>query len=734
MRRTVPLGIGGALALAVVAAAVTPQKISVRTYDDFLRGKFDGVSVSADGVLTLSLREDRIEGPAEDFYLSFLMTPEGVAYLGTGHEGKVYRLGKDGKAELLFQAAEMDVTCLALDRKGALFAGTSPNGKIYKITAPGKGEEFFNPAERYIWELLFLENGNLLAAVGESGGIYEVSPQGEGRSLYKASENHILCLRLDRNGDIVAGSGGNGLVYRIAKSGGKGAVIFESPFEEVRSLAFDLDGYIYAAAGGTPTRPRDSLAVAPPAGREAEVSISISNVSLVPVTAGQVQAAPLSPQPKPAAAAAPGREPGAIFKLRPDGTAQRLWFSAEEMVYSLFWSESEKRLYFGTGPKGRLYALEREDKASLVVQKNSEQLLACVPVGTRIYLVGNNPAQLALLLPEQRLSGEYASPVWDARLAAAWGKIAWEATLPPGAALQFQTRTGNSAEPGPSWSDWSPPYQKMDGEQILSPKARFLQFRVLFKSPSGKSSPSLLRVAFHYLQTNVPPSVTRLELLGPNEVLLKPPDVEEAILGLERRLADPQAKKDELKFIAAKKVERKGYQSLQWDAEDENGDLLIYAISIKSDTEKEWRLLDDRWAETTYAFNTVQFPDGIYTLKVAASDGLSNPPGQEKTAERESGPLVIDNTAPALRNVQVAKLGPELAVSFQAEDSFSAIREARVLLRPGDWRIVFPEDGICDSKTERFAFKVPLPTGADNLLTITVRDAVGNVAVIRQIF
>jgi len=731
MKRHLVAGLAAVLGLFLAAGAVTPQKVLLRSGDDFLRGKFDGISVSAEGRLSLAPREDKLQGPSEDFYLSFLMTPEGTAYLGSGHEGKVYRIGKDGKTELFFQAPEMDVTCLAMDKKGVLFAGTSPNGKIYKISAPLKGEEFFNPAERYVWELLFLENGNLLAAVGESGGIYEIRPQGEGRQVYKAAENHILCLKLDRTGDIIAGSGGNGSVYRIGKDSGKGAVIFESPFEEVRSLAFDLDGRIYAAAGGIPSRGRGGLAAAAPAGREAEVTVSVS-AAAAPAAVGQAQiATEAAPSLKPPAA---GREPGAVFRIAPDGEAVRLWLSPEEMAYSLFWSEAEKRLYVGTGPRGRLYTLDRDGQVSLVLQKTSEQIFACIPVGTRIYLLGNNPVDLTLLHPEQRLNGEYLSPVTDARLVSGWGKIGWEASLPPGASIQLQTRSGNAAEPGPSWSDWSPPYQARDGEQILSPRARYLQFRALFKSSSGKSSPKLARVAFHYLQMNVAPVVGRVELLGPNEVLLKPPDIEEAILGLERRLSDPPAKKDEMRFMAAKKVERKGFQTLQWEAEDENGDVLVYTIFLKSDAEKEWRVLDDRWPETTYAFNTVNFPDGIYALKVAASDGPSNPPGSEKAGEKSGGPLVIDNAAPALRNVQVVRKGEALAVSFEAEDTFSAIRDVKVLVRPGDWRIVFPEDGICDSRTERFSTTIPLPPKSDNLLTVSVRDAMGNVAVHRQVF
>lgn len=208
MKKSILFMAGCVFLMASAARAVVPQKWSVRSYDDFLRGKFDGVSISAEGMLSLSPREEKIDGPAEEFYLSFLAAPDGVAYLGTGHGGKVYRITKEGKAEIYFQAAELDVTCLAMDAKGFLYAGTSPNGKIYKITAPGKETVFFDPQEKYVWDLLFREDGTLLAAVGESGGIYEITSQGTGKRLLKAEENHVLCIRLDRNGDLVAGSGG----------------------------------------------------------------------------------------------------------------------------------------------------------------------------------------------------------------------------------------------------------------------------------------------------------------------------------------------------------------------------------------------------------------------------------------------------------------------------------------------------------------------------------------------
>jgi hypothetical protein len=740
MTKRIPAAAAAILVLIGAAAAllaVTPQKWTFRTADEFLRGKLDGVTVSADGVLTLAPREEKLEGPAEDFYLSFLMAPDGTAYLGTGHEGRIYKIGKDGKAELFSQTTEMDVTCLAVDRKGVLYAGTSPNGKIYKISAAGKAEEFFNPNEKYIWSLFALDDGSFLAAVGESGGIYAVSAQGAGKMIFKARENHVLCLRLDRNRDIIAGTGGNGLVYRIS-TGGKVTVVFETPFEEVRTLAFDLDGNIYAAAGGSPMRGRSAEPVPSSAsGREADVLISVSAVAAASGGGAASQVPPSQAQAKvPAPSVAALREGGALFRVSPDGLGKIVWASPEEMIYSLFWDEGGKKVVFGTGPKGRLYSADADENATLIVQSASEQVYELVPVGVRTYLLGNNPCSLSILHPDMRSSGEYTGPVLDARMISSWGRISWEATVPEGAACRFQTRSGNSAEPGPSWSDWSPPYQKSDGEAVLSPKARYIQVKAILTASTGRFGPALSKAELFYLQTNVAPVVSRVDLLPVNDVFLKLPGTEEAILGIESRKTEEDDPSDDLVRIAVgrRRVQRKGYQTVRWDADDPNEDTLSYTLSLRLESEKTWRVLEDGWTESTYAFDTVNFPDGIYLFKVTASDLLSNPRAQALSGEKASGLLVIDNTAPAVKAVTAAKEANGLNVSFAVEDALLPIKEARYLVRPDDWRVIFPEDGICDSKVESFKFRVPLDAKADGLLTITVKDAAGNTAVVKRNF
>jgi hypothetical protein len=97
MKKIVVPGVLLAAVLCLSLEAVVPQKWTLRSKEDFLEGKFDGISFSFDGALSLAPKEDKIVGPTEEFYLSLLPLADGSLFLGTGHGGKIYQIGKDGK-------------------------------------------------------------------------------------------------------------------------------------------------------------------------------------------------------------------------------------------------------------------------------------------------------------------------------------------------------------------------------------------------------------------------------------------------------------------------------------------------------------------------------------------------------------------------------------------------------------------------------------------------------------
>src|SRR5690242_3815486 len=107
---------------------------------ELLKGDARGVSISDTGVLALAPKLNEVFNTQQTYIWSSAVDNQGNVYLGTGHDGKTFRITPAGSGSLLYDAAELDVTALAIARDGGVFAGTSPDGKVYRIASDGKAE------------------------------------------------------------------------------------------------------------------------------------------------------------------------------------------------------------------------------------------------------------------------------------------------------------------------------------------------------------------------------------------------------------------------------------------------------------------------------------------------------------------------------------------------------------------------------------------------------------------
>src|SRR6185436_1431898 len=107
---------------------------------ELLKGDARGVSISDTGVLMLAPKLNEVFNTQQTYVWSSAVDTQGNVYKGPG----------TGSGALLYDAAELDVTALAIGRDGAMYAGTSPDGKIYRITADGKADVYFDPGDKYI--------------------------------------------------------------------------------------------------------------------------------------------------------------------------------------------------------------------------------------------------------------------------------------------------------------------------------------------------------------------------------------------------------------------------------------------------------------------------------------------------------------------------------------------------------------------------------------------------------
>src|SRR5437868_3906799 len=119
-----------ALAPALFGAGATAWEMT--SYQDFIRGRFSGLSLTRDGRLTVAPKTDTLFTSDQPIIWSLAQGPDGSVYAATGHRGRVYQIDKSGKSTLLWTADQPEIFALAVDSKGALYAGTSPDGKVYR--------------------------------------------------------------------------------------------------------------------------------------------------------------------------------------------------------------------------------------------------------------------------------------------------------------------------------------------------------------------------------------------------------------------------------------------------------------------------------------------------------------------------------------------------------------------------------------------------------------------------
>src|SRR5437762_4600370 len=234
------------LAAALPLLAVTPLFWETRTYDDFRKGKFTNISLTSDDELILAPRFDVVFNTEQTLIWSTVADSKGNVYLGTGHDGKIFKVDSSGKGTMLARVPELDVLALAVDNKDVLYAGSGPDGKVYKIQ-DGKPTEFFDPKSKYIWAMVFDRQGRLLVGTGDKGIIYRVTSDGKGAPFYDTDETHVVSMAMDSNGNVIAGGDPKGYVYRISPDG-KAFVLYDSGMREIHSVAVSPNGTIYASA------------------------------------------------------------------------------------------------------------------------------------------------------------------------------------------------------------------------------------------------------------------------------------------------------------------------------------------------------------------------------------------------------------------------------------------------------------------------------------------------------
>ncbi len=729
------------LVAAVTLTAATATFWTVSTQADFLKGDVEDLSIDSDGRVFLGPTAGRLAETAAPFLWTLLSGPEGSLFAGTGNEGQVLKIARDGKVTTFFDAAELEVHALAPAPNGGLYVATSPDGKIYQVASDGTSKSFFDPEDKYIWALVIGRDGALYAATGEKGTIYRITPDGKGAVFYKTNTTNVVSLAIDRDGNLIAGTESPGRIFRIDAQG-KAFVLIDSPYKEIHALRLAPDGTVYAAAfSGTPGGEDRAVPIIPTAPEPSRppvpsVSAEITSITVLGDTSSGVTASSLGSTRE----ARSRNAKGAIYRIRPDGLWDTVWEAMDDWPFDLI-IERDGALIVGTGKEGKLFRVAGDPaRATLLSRVSARQVTALLRDSAgRIVGATSNPGKVFTLSSDRATRGTYDSDVRDAGTVATWGAIRWRASARPGE-VEIFTRSGNTATPDETWSTWSKPYTSPEGDPIASPKARYLQWRALLKSENASGTgPVLTSVTTAYLPRNLRPEVTSITVHPPGAVFQRPFSTGELeIAGFEDNTSDGRSPSQQSSSSTSsstvppspalgRRVYQKGLQTFVWKADDENDDKMQYDISYRREGETSWKPLKRGLWDPIFVWDTTSVPDGTYYVKVTATDAPSNSPDTTLVGEMESVSFDVDNTAPHVEVQSAVRSGSRATIKFIVRDDQSAVQRVEYSLDASRWRVAYPVDGLADSRREQFEIMLDEADTSRNVI-IRASDTMNNVA------
>ncbi len=626
--------------------------------------------------------------------------PDGTVYAGTGPKGILLAVKGDKVSTVATIDNAVNILSLMVDAKGSILIGTGGDkGRVLEIDKIGdKPKELFSDGDvQYVWALQETPEGNIYAATGPNGEVFQIKPDGTHEQLYKSSEDNITSMISDGKDLLYLGTDPNGMVIRLNRKTKEPFIVYNANESEITALAMDDAGNLYAATGEVsdrqtqqaapadqkksgrpeeqnpppqipktpnpgplkpgdqPSSMRDPMAGLPKmmdvmtsktddpgAGGDSPGGDSPGGDQPSPGQSPLTPATPLNHQPaspggSPAASDQQAPEGNAIYKIDPEGFVTEI-FRENSVIYSMI--HQGDSLLVGTGDEGNIYQVNPASEETVVLAKvDAKQVMCLLPAKDGRIIMGlANTGGISAMTGGYASSGTYLSPVLDATQTSRFGNMQLHGHLPAGTQLNVSTRSGNVKDAdSPGWSKWTEDSQAIEYMKIASPSARFLQYRLTFTTHDPLKTALVDHVDVAYQIPNLAPVVKSIKI-GTDSGQTEASQTESS-----SSAATPAAAGH---TDSAKAAGGTGVQSITWDSSDPNSDTLLYTLYFRLDQDGPWILLKDKLKESSYEWDTRTVADGQYQVKVVASDAMSNPPGDAKTASRVSDYFIVDNTPP----------------------------------------------------------------------------------------
>ncbi|TKJ39409.1 MAG: hypothetical protein CEE38_01325 [Planctomycetes bacterium B3_Pla] len=420
----------------------------------------------------------------------FAMATDVSGRLLAGISGKECKLCRfdDDKMEVIFEPDDAKyIFAIVIDADGNIYLGTGPEGKVYRLDPLGdKARLIYDSKDKNILSLAIGQDGSIYAGSDNRGLVYKIDPRTEKATvLYDSDQPEITAL-------IIADSG---------KLNAKNAISLYAAATSAKIVQTQTQFAASAVRGSSTGRPdaepdKDKGPDQSGSGRKLEIANTTKPAGRKP---------PSSPPPV-SKGAKPSRA-SHIYKITKDGFVTDVF--GEAVVFFCL-AEHEGKLLAGTGNSAKLYSIDpaREQQAVIYEDKQSAQITSIAVAGDDVYLGTANPAKLIKLGSGFAAEGTYTSALVDAGQPANWGKLQLEADVPQGCQVRVASRSGNVKDVNdPTFSQWSEPVEVTGPAQLRCPLGRFCQYRLVLQSRDGNKSPIIREIAVASTVPNLAPKV-----------------------------------------------------------------------------------------------------------------------------------------------------------------------------------------------------------------------------------
>jgi hypothetical protein len=200
-------------------------------------------------------------------------------YAATGPEGKLFRIDRDGRASVYFDAEEQHLVSVAVSEAGVVYAGAGDKGKLYAVSAPGRARVLYDFGTTEVRSIVVGKEGSVFAIANElkaprqpprrstssdatavpqrsqpaatgKGVLYRFDKEGSPEELLTNDKDFFVSLALDAQGAPHVGTGAEGRVYKVDKDSNS---LLVADVDSRQIAALLLDGPERFIIGSDPT-------------------------------------------------------------------------------------------------------------------------------------------------------------------------------------------------------------------------------------------------------------------------------------------------------------------------------------------------------------------------------------------------------------------------------------------------------------------------------------------------